>query len=632
MSNSSDPADVLLKLQKVLADFGDFTLQSEDLDEVLQEACRLVGEAMGTSRAKVLEIEQGGESLLVRAGVGRGPGVVGKVRIPMDENSSESYAIKAGAPVITQDISKEERFGLPDFLKEAGVVSLANVPIFLPGKRAYGLLQVDDTVPRPFDQNDTEFLRTYASLLGPVVDRLFKVQALRSSEERFRLTVETATDYAIYTTDDEDRITDWLPGAAAVFGWSAEEAIGQPAAIIFTPEDRETRQPEWEIETARRDGYAPNVRWHLRKDGSRVFIDGSARALHDSQGALSGFLKIGQDVTTRHEAEERLRTLMQNIPQLIWRARDGGDWIWASPQWLDFTGQSQEQSHGQGWLDVVHPDDHARAREAWSEAREKGRLDVEYRIRRANDGAWLWHQTRAHPMLNSGSGYVEWLGTTNEVHVLKELQERQAVMVNELQHRTRNLIAVVSSIARQTMVHTGPTEAFRAEFDSRLKALSRVQGLLSRVEQEPITIRALIKLELDALGGEEGERVRLDGPFVRIRPTIVQTLALALHELATNARKHGALSNGEGHLLVEWHLREVEGERRLQLEWQEDGLAPSEPSESSVSTPWSGYGRHLIERALPYALGAQTSYELGPTRLRCMIDLPLDRPRPAKST
>jgi PAS domain S-box-containing protein len=296
----------MVKRLQVLADFGDFTLKSDNLDEILTEACRLVGDALGTGRAKVLEIQQERKSLLVRAGVGWAPGIVGHMRLPMVEHSSETFAIKAGEPVVTQDISKEDRFDVPAFMKEAGVVALANVPIFLPGRRAYGLLQVDASEPRTFGPEDTQFLRTYATILGPVIDRLLQVRELRGSQERFRLTVEAARDYAIFLADPQDRITDWLPGAEAVFGWTAEEAVGQPSAIIFTPEDRETGQDQKEVEMAAAEGVAPNVRWHLRKDGLRVFIEGSTRALREADGRLTGFLKIGQDVTKRRAAEERL--------------------------------------------------------------------------------------------------------------------------------------------------------------------------------------------------------------------------------------------------------------------------------------------------------------------------------------
>jgi GAF domain-containing protein len=119
--------------QRVLADFGDLTLRSEDLDEVLTEACRLVGKALGTDLAKILEIEPDQRCLLVRAGVGWKPGIFGNKRLSMGERSSESYSIEVGRRVIAQDISEERRFEFADFLKEHGVLALVNVPILLPG-------------------------------------------------------------------------------------------------------------------------------------------------------------------------------------------------------------------------------------------------------------------------------------------------------------------------------------------------------------------------------------------------------------------------------------------------------------------------------------------------------------------
>jgi two-component sensor histidine kinase len=173
----------MVKRQKVLADFGDFALRNEDLDEILTEACRLVGEALGTDLAKVLEIEQNGQCLFMRAGVGWKPGLVGTMRLPMNERSSETYSIKAGKPVVTQNIDKENRSEFPDFLKEHGAVAIVNVPIFLPGGKPYGLLQVDSREPREFGEEDIAFLRTYATILGPVIDRLHKSHSLREALE-----------------------------------------------------------------------------------------------------------------------------------------------------------------------------------------------------------------------------------------------------------------------------------------------------------------------------------------------------------------------------------------------------------------------------------------------------------------
>ncbi|MGN2241897.1 PAS domain S-box protein [Frateuria sp. GZRR33] len=140
-----------------------------------------------------------------------------------------------------------------------------------------------------------------------VSDRYHAQAALRESEEQLRLIVESARDYAILATDPEGIVTRWLPGATAVFGWSAEDMIGRPATAIFTPEDRASGWPAEEMAIAREHGVSPDVRWHLRRDGSRVFIEGHMMALRGPDDELRGYLKIGQDVTERWTAEEQLR-------------------------------------------------------------------------------------------------------------------------------------------------------------------------------------------------------------------------------------------------------------------------------------------------------------------------------------
>ena len=170
--------------QRILADFGEFALRSKELDEVLAEACRLVGEALGTDLAKVLEIESVEQTLFVRAGVGWGEGVVGHVRLPMGERSSETYSVEKGVPVVTPDIGKEDRFDFPEFMRNAGVRGAVNVPIFLPGGKPYGLLQVDSRKTWQPDEQAIEFLRTYSTILGPVIDRLHKIHALEQAENR----------------------------------------------------------------------------------------------------------------------------------------------------------------------------------------------------------------------------------------------------------------------------------------------------------------------------------------------------------------------------------------------------------------------------------------------------------------
>lgn len=135
--------------------------------------------------------------------------------------------------------------------------------------------------------------------------------ALLRTEERFRLLVESALDHAILTMDPDGRIDSWSPGASLVFGWNEEEVIGQSIDITFTPEDVAEGVPEKERGIARRDGIAPDVRWHRRKDGSAVFIDGSTRLLRGAAGEVRGYLKIGRNASEERSAATELRELLE---------------------------------------------------------------------------------------------------------------------------------------------------------------------------------------------------------------------------------------------------------------------------------------------------------------------------------
>ena len=132
-----------------------------------------------------------------------------------------------------------------------------------------------------------------------------ELEARRSeSEQWYRAIVEAATDYAIFTTDSEGRIDSWPAGAQTVFGWESDEIIGQSMEILFTQEDRAAGAPEQEATLARESGIADDIRWHIRKDDRRVFIEGSVRARRAPNGLFEGLLKIGQDVTERRMAEQ----------------------------------------------------------------------------------------------------------------------------------------------------------------------------------------------------------------------------------------------------------------------------------------------------------------------------------------
>ncbi len=150
-----------------------------------------------------------------------------------------------------------------------------------------------------------------------------RVNEVRAAEERFRLLVEGAPDYAMFLLDPDNTITYWSSGAEKVFGWSAAEAIGQTGELIFTPEDRARHQVEKEISTAREKGFAPDRRWHLRKDGSRLWVDGVMRRVDGKDGRVRGFAKIARDATEQRQIDQALSEARDELEQRVLdRTRD----------------------------------------------------------------------------------------------------------------------------------------------------------------------------------------------------------------------------------------------------------------------------------------------------------------------
>jgi two-component system CheB/CheR fusion protein len=201
-----------------------------------------------------------------------------------------------------------------------------------------------------------------------------------------------------------------------------------------------------------------------------------------------------------------------------------------------------------------------------------------------------------------------------DVTSLTHAEVRQRTLIAELQHRTRNLLAIVQAIARQTLGKGGSLDAFT----SRLATLGRVQALLSGALDEQIDLGDIVRLELGAVGASVGGRVTLGGPRVPLGFELIQTFGLVLHELATNAVKHGALKDAQGRLDVAWQIaRDEDGGPFLILDWRESGVTLM-PDNSR-----KGFGSELIERALAFTPRAKTALSFGADGILCHIKIPL---------
>ena len=216
---------------------------------------------------------------------------------------------------------------------------------------------------------------------------------------------------------------DWTyltPAFEQVYGLSRDEALKgdnfRNWLELIVPEDREHARAMIDRVVA---GELATFEYRIRRpgDGKVRWLRDTDFPMRDEHGRVVSIGGIGQDVTFIKTVDEQLRAseqrqqlLIEGVPQLVWRAYDGGKWTWASPQWTDFTGQAEADSHGYGWLDQVHPDDRERVREVWASAIERGEYHAEYRVRHAAEQRYRWFQARATPVRDNAGDIVEWLG------------------------------------------------------------------------------------------------------------------------------------------------------------------------------------------------------------------------------
>jgi len=496
-----------------------------------------------------------------------------------------------------------------------------------------GMLSTFWQNPRLASDRELRFFDLLVRMAADLVERMRADELLRLSEERLRQFGEASRD-VLWIRDARTMQWQYLtPAFEDVYGMTRDEVLkGDNFRSWLRTVFRDDRRRAIGAMRRVRQGEHTHFDYRIRRpaDGTVRWLRSTIFPIRDASGAVALIGGIGQDLSELRRTGLRLQTLMEGIPQLVWRAVDGGQWTWSSPQWTKFTGLSGKESHGHGWVAAIHPDDREAALLSWREAIQTGNFAIEARIK-GTGTQYRWFQNRATPVRDELGEIVEWLGTSTDIHDLRELQERQRVLVGELQHRTRNLLGVVRSLADKSMRSSTDLTDFRGRFNDRIDALARAQGLLSRLHDDTrVTFDALLKSELGALGGRS-EQITLRGPAdVFLRSSTVQTLALAIHELATNAVKHGALAQAPGHLHVTWRMDHAgpEGSPRLDIDWRESGVTMKARDVSDLAV---GSGRELIERALPYQVGGETSFRLEADGVHCRIRIPVSSRHPETS-
>ena len=258
---------------------------------------------------------------------------------------------------------------------------------------------------------------------------------------------------------------------------------------------------------------------------------------------------------------------------------------------------------------LLEPEDWDRLKQALADAATTRAHEAEFRIRRP-DGELRWCLGTAAATVDSGGRVTRISGVTMDITDRKRAEERQAFLAREVDHRARNVLAVVQSMLRLTKAET--TEAYVAAVEGRISALSRAHMLLSECRWEGADLRRLVDEELEPYRNADASAVIAEGAVLLLDSRRAQTVALILHELATNAAKHGALVLSSGRIRLGWRQ---EGSF-LVLEWSESGGPP-------VHSPSSrGYGMRVISASIEQ-LGGEVKFDWQSEGLRCVLSLPL---------
>lgn len=368
----------------------------------------------------------------------------------------------------------------------------------------------------------------------------------------------------------------------------------------------------------------------FHRDGAwtAFFAASDSKPRNWTSGDIVLFREICDRVFPRIErarAEASLRESEERFQQFA-DASSGGLWIRdADSLAMEYTSRAIGTIYGvepaallgppERWAALIVPEDRDVALTHLKRAQQGEAVVHEFRIQRPSDLTFRWIRDTDFPL--SGNGHVERIGgIAEDVTEAKRLGEHQRVLLAELQHRVRNIMGILRSMANRTADGAGTVEEYRGMLEGRLLAVARVQALLTREANAGGSLRSVLETEIGAQSHRDGQ-AELTGPDIMLSPKAVEVLTLAFHELATNALKYGALSAPGGRLFVRWAPFDKRGAQWLGIDWVEEGAPPRETSTRR------GFGSELIEARIPYELGGSGRVSIEPGGARCHLEFPL---------
>jgi len=447
-------------------------------------------------------------------------------------------------------------------------------------------------------------------------------------EARLRLAIEAAqlgiwdwnllTGEMVYSTRAKE-IYGFAPDAPVTFAQVLSAT--HPEYLILTAElSRRARDPAirekrpYEFRIIRPDG---SIRWILAH-GEAVFapVNGREKAIRYA-GTIQDITGQKRTADALFRSGTRLRLAIEAGRMGVWEYKPATETLVGSPELNRVLGFPPDSKPGVEQIRAGYlPGEQERLREAAEYALAAGQqhFEVEFRYR------WLdqsvhWLLVRAEFVFRDGN-VSRLIGIVTDITHLKRAQEQQEFLINELNHRVKNTLATVQSLAVMTLKTKGPAE-FADAFGRRLTALSATHDLLTSSGWEYALLDDVIEAELKPY--MSGQISLEPAPaHILLKPKAALSLGLVFHELATNAAKHGALSETSGQLVVSWRRSETGGRKYLSVVWRERKGPPPQASRKP------GFGSRLIEASITDELGGQIKLSYPPTGFHAEIELPIE--------
>lgn len=427
--------------------------------------------------------------------------------------------------------------------------------------------------------------------------------------------IVSSSDDAIIGKTLEGVITSWNSAATRILGYDADEMIGQSIRKII-PANLQSEEDEILFRLNRGEHIRHFESVRVAKDGRLVELSITVSPIRDKYGRLVGASKVARDVTERNQAaltSARLAAIVETSDDaIISKGLDSIVTSWNASATRMF-GYLPEEIIGTSITRLIPPELQDEEAGILAKLRRGERIDHYDTVRITKDGRRVDVSLTISPIHDCKGQIVGASKIVRDISERKQHEQLQRLLFDELNHRVKNTLAIVQSLARQSLRKASNPDRFVESFVGRIEALGRAHNLLVEQNMSGTTVAELVTSQV-ALSDRETQ-IAYRGPDVMLEARIAVQLGLVLHELATNARKYGALSTNTGSLDISWAVS-FKTAPALQVHWRESGVLQLTPPVAS------GFGTTIIERSLlPYGGNAQIFY--ASDGLCCEIEFPL---------